>query len=252
MKRASMGRILIVDDDDWIITGARVVLEEQGFEVLSAADGAEGLEVAFDRFPDIVITDVVMPGMDGWTFVRQLRSDPRFALVPVLFLTSKSGTQDRISGFQLGADDYLGKPVNLHELPRRVTKALLQSRQLEADLGPASKPATGAGLKGTMDQIGMASLLSVLGLGRRSGILRLSGWMGAEDVLLYLVKGAPHRIEVQGRGRLTSEETIQQLFRWFRGSFEFLPMCLRLSNELNLSVNQLLLQGARQGAFAAV
>ena len=244
MKNTVMGRILVVDDDDWIISGAQAVLEDQGFEVISARDGAEGLEVALDQFPDLIITDVVMPEMDGWSFVRHLRSDPRFALVPVLFLTSKGAAEDRISGFQLGADDYLGKPLNLHELPRRVMKALAGRKQLEA----AAKPTTGGGLKGTLDQIGMASLLSVLGTGRRSGILRLSG---TEDVLVYLVKGELHRIEVQGRGRLTTGEVIQQLFHWFEGSFEFLPMRLRLANELNLSLNALLLQGARQGAFSA-
>jgi len=252
MKNETFGRILVVDDDDWILSAVRTVLEAQNFEVFTAIDGDTGLEVALDQFPDLIITDVVMPGMDGWTFVRHLRADPRFALVPVLFLTSKGSSQDRISGFQLGADDYIAKPLNLHELPRRVMKALAQRRQLEADLAPAVKQATGAGgLKGTLDQIGMASLLSVLGSGRRSGILRLARAMGREEILIYLVRGELHRIEMQGRGRLTVEEVFQQLFLWFEGTFEFLPMKLRVSNELNLSVNTLLLQGARQGAFVA-
>jgi len=252
MKNEKFGRILVVDDDDWILSAVRTVLEAQNFDVFTATDGDAGLEVALDQFPDLVITDVVMPGMDGWTFVRHLRADPRFALVPVLFLTSKGSSQDRISGFQLGADDYIAKPLNLHELPRRVMKALAQRRQLEADLGPAVKQPTGAGgLKGTLDQIGMASLLSVLGSGRRSGILRLARPMGREEILIYLVRGELHRIEMQGRGRLTVEEVFQQLFLWFEGTFEFLPMRLRVSNELNLSMNTLLLQGARQGAFVA-
>jgi len=252
MKNETFGRILVVDDDDWILSAVRTVLEAHNFEVFTAIDGDTGLEVALDQFPDLIITDVVMPGMDGWTFVRHLRADPRFALVPVLFLTSKGSSQDRISGFQLGADDYIAKPLNLHELPRRVMKALAQRRQLEADLAPAVKQATGAGgLKGTLDQIGMASLLSVLGSGRRSGILRLARAMGREEILIYLVRGELHRIEMQGRGRLTVEEVFQQLFLWFEGTFEFLPMKLRVSNELNLSVNTLLLQGARQGAFVA-
>jgi len=252
MKKEVLGRILVVDDDDWILSGTRTVLEAQGFEVVTAGDGSAGLDVARDRFPDLIITDVVMPEMDGWSFVRQLRADPRFALVPVLFLTSKGSAQDRISGFQLGADDYLAKPLNLHELPRRVHKALAQRRQIEADMALGVKPAPGGGgLKGTLDQIGMASLLSVLGMGRRSGILRLSRPMGHEEILIYLARGELHRIEMQGRGRLTVQEVFQQLFHWFEGTFEFLPMKLRLSNELNLSMNTLLLQGARQGAFVA-
>jgi CheY-like chemotaxis protein len=252
MKNDVMGRILVVDDDDWILSGAQAVLEAQDFEVFTARDGQEGLSVALDQYPDLIITDVVMPEMDGWTFVRQLRADPRFALVPVLFLTSKGSSQDRISGFQLGADDYIAKPLNLHELPRRVMRALAQRRQLEADMAIATKPSSGGGgLKGTLDQIGMASLLSVLATGRRSGILRLARPMAREEILIYLVRGELHRIELQGRGRLTVEEVFQQLFQWFEGTFEFLPMKLRVSNELNLSMNTLLLRGAHQGAFVA-
>ncbi|MBV8879502.1 MAG: response regulator [Planctomycetaceae bacterium] len=252
MKNGTFGRILVVDDDDWILSGVRAVLEAQNFEVLTAVDGESGLLLAQEQFPDLIVTDVVMPEMDGWTFVRHLRADPRFALVPVLFLTSKGSSQDRISGFQLGADDYIAKPLNLHELPRRVMKALSQRRQLEADLAAGAKQvAAGGGLKGTLDQIGMASLLSVLGMGRRSGILRLTGPYGREEILIYLVRGELYRIEMQGRGRLSVEEVFQQLFHWLEGSFEFLPMKLRLSNELNLSVNTLLLQGAKQGAFVA-
>lgn len=251
MRKESFGRILVVDDDDWILSGVQAVLEAQNFEVLSAADGESGLEIALDQFPDLIITDVLMPGMDGWTFVRHLRADPRFALVPVLFLTSKGSPADRISGFQLGADDYIAKPLNLHDLPRRVMKALAQRHQLEAEMGVGAAPAPGGGgLKGTLDQIGMASLLSVLGTSRRSGILRLTGPDGRDEIMIYLVRGELYRIEAQGLGRLTVDEVFQQLFHWLGGSFEFLPMKLRVSNELNLSMNTLLLQGARRGAFS--
>jgi CheY-like chemotaxis protein len=251
MMNETLGRILIVDDDDWIASGASAVLKAEGFKIRSARDGSEGLEAAREFCPDLIITDVVMPEMDGWTFVRHLRADARFALVPVLFLTSKSTSQDRISGFQIGADDYMAKPLNLHELPRRVKKALAQRRQLEADLESGSKPASGGGLKGTLDQVGMASLLSVLGMGRRSGILRLARPMARQEVLIYLVHGEVYRVEMQGRGRLSTEEVFQELFQWLEGTFEFLPIRLRVPNDLNLSMNRLLLQGARQGAIHA-
>jgi len=246
-----MSRILVVDDDDWILSGVSVALSAAGFEVCSASNGKEGLETALRKSPDLIITDVVMPEMDGWTFVRQLRSHPEFALVPVLFLTSKASSQDRIAGFQLGADDYLGKPVNLPELPRRVLKALAHRRQLEEELAaPAPTASGGKGLKGTLDQVGMATLLSVLSNGRRSGILRLAGGVLSSEVLVYLVRGQIFRVEVQGKGRLTGAEALQQLFHWLEGSFEFAPMPLRLSNDLNISTNALLLQGARGGAPA--
>src|SRR5436190_7308493 len=98
MNNSGMSRILVVDDDDWILSGVSVALTAAGFDVCSACNGQEGLRTALSRKPDLIITDVVMPEMDGWTFVRRLRATPDFALVPVLFLTSKSGSQDRISG----------------------------------------------------------------------------------------------------------------------------------------------------------
>jgi len=251
MNQQTFGRVLVVDDDDWILSGAAVALTAAGFEVVSACNGREGLEAAHRREPDVLVTDVVMPEMDGWTFVRNLRSQPAFALVPVLFLTSKSSSQDRIAGFQLGADDYLGKPINFPELPRRVLKAVAHRRKLEEDLAlPPSSPSGGKGLKGTLDQIGMATLLSVLSSGRRSGILRLTGGVLTSEVLVYLVRGQIYRAEIQGRGRLTGEEALQQLFRRLEGGFEFTPMPLRIPDELNVSTNTLLLQGARQTAPA--
>jgi CheY-like chemotaxis protein len=252
MTNMTLGRILVVDDDDWIISGVSVVLTGAGFEVTSACDGRAGLAAALRKKPDLIITDVMMPEMDGWTFVRRLRSNPEFALVPVLFLTSKAGVEDRIAGFQLGADDYVAKPVNLMDLPRRVMRSMAQRHQLEGELALPDHPSSGGkGLKGTLDQVGMATLLSVLSTGRRSGILRLSGGPLRSEVLVYLVRGQIYRAEVQGRGRLTGEEALQQLFRWLEGAFEFAPMPLRLANELNISMNTLLLQGARQNTLAA-
>jgi CheY-like chemotaxis protein len=229
-----------------------VALDAAGFEVCSATNGREGLRAALQKRPDVIVTDVVMPEMDGWSFVRQLRAHPDFALVPVLFLTSRSAIDDRIAGFQLGADDYLGKPVNLAELPRRIQRALAQRRQLEKDLSLAAPAPEAKGLKGTLDQVGMATLLSVLGTGRRSGILRLTGGVLRSGMLVYLVRGEIHRIEVDGRVRLTGDEALQQLFRRLEGGFEFTPMALRLSNEVNVPLNQLLFRGAREAAaFAA-
>jgi CheY-like chemotaxis protein len=245
MDDRKLVRVLVVDDDDWILSGVTVALNGAGFEVSSACDGKGGLEAALRKSPDLIITDVVMPRMDGWTFVRNLRAHPKLALIPVFFLTTRGSAQDRIAGFQFGADDYLGKPVNFPELPRRVLKALAHRRQLEAELALPETPASGGnGLKGTLDQVGMATLLSVLSNGRRSGILRLSGGPLRGEVLIYLVRGQIHRIEVQGKGRLTGSEALQQLFSWLEGGFEFAPIALRLPDEVNVPVNKLLLRGA--------
>src|SRR5690348_8379132 len=104
--------ILVVDDDRDIVRLVEASLHSQGYEVMTAADGAAALELAVARKPDLVISDVMMPGMDGWELVKQLRSRPHFGLIPVILLTALGGEVDRIRGFRLGADDYLPKPFH--------------------------------------------------------------------------------------------------------------------------------------------
>jgi len=241
-------RILVVDDDEWILYGAKASLQAN-YDVVTAQDGWEGLSEASRVTPDAIVTDVVMPKMDGWQFVRQLRSMSRFALVPVIFLTARSAAADRINGFQLGADDYLAKPLNVLDLPNRIRQALERKSELEAELQSDAAPrSAGAGrFQGTLDRVGIASLLSILDTGRRSGILRLVCPLADLEMLLYLVKGKVHRAEIEGQRKLVNAGELHDLFKWMQGTFEFTAMNLRLRDELQVSTSALLLQGARQG-----
>src|SRR5687768_10149664 len=119
-------RILVVDDDAWILRMVTTVLEKRGYDIQVAKDGEEGLERAQRDRPDLIITDVMMPKLDGWALVKKLRSTPELAFVPVIFLTALGSEEDRIRGFRLGADDYLAKPFRFEELDLRVAKALRQ------------------------------------------------------------------------------------------------------------------------------
>jgi DNA-binding response OmpR family regulator len=98
--------------------------------VVLAGSGIEGLKVARRRRPDLVILDVIMPGMDGYAVCREMRSDPILNTVPVLFLTAKVKDEDKIAGFMAGADDYLVKPFNIDELILRI-RAVLRRAQAE-------------------------------------------------------------------------------------------------------------------------
>jgi len=117
-----MSKILIVDDDPHIRELARVFLRDEGFDVYEAVDGVDALVKLESTTVDIVILDVMMPNMDGWELIRQLRAYYDF---PLLMLTAKGETHDKIKGFQLGTDDYLVKPFEPLELVMRV-KALLK------------------------------------------------------------------------------------------------------------------------------
>ena len=119
------GTILVIDDEKDLIELVRYNLENDGFDVIAATDGQSGLEVVKKHRPDLVVLDLMMPGLDGLQVCQQLRADPRSASIPLIMLTAKATEADRIIGLELGADDYITKPFSPREVIARV-KALLR------------------------------------------------------------------------------------------------------------------------------
>jgi len=115
-------RILIVEDDDAIRSGLADALDDEGYTVLQAADGEKGLELGLTEDPDLVVLDLMLPGIDGFEVLKRLRDD--HVATPVLLLTARGLEQDRVHGLDLGADDYVVKPFGLAELLARVRSRL--------------------------------------------------------------------------------------------------------------------------------
>ena len=114
--------ILLVDDEQHIIDLAQMYLEQDGFQVMSANDGAVALERILNEKPGLVVLDLMLPGLDGWEVCRRVRAQSD---VPIIMLTARGDDIDKIVGLELGADDYLTKPFNPRELTARV-KAILR------------------------------------------------------------------------------------------------------------------------------
>jgi DNA-binding response OmpR family regulator len=125
---------MAVDDDPEVLDTLGRVLEREAFDVTLAKSGMEALTFLEGRTPDVLILDIIMPGMDGITVCRQLRRDPRFTALPILFLTAKGSTDDIVDGLDAGADDYVVKPFELAELRARIY-ALLRRSAREATTG---------------------------------------------------------------------------------------------------------------------
>jgi two-component system alkaline phosphatase synthesis response regulator PhoP len=109
-------KVLVIDDEEPIRLLCRVNLEAEGMEVLEAPDGPRGLEQARGRNPDVILLDVMMPGLDGWRVAEELLADPETREIPIIFLTARAEFRDRARGLDIGGVDYVTKPFNPLEL----------------------------------------------------------------------------------------------------------------------------------------
>jgi DNA-binding NarL/FixJ family response regulator len=123
-------RLLLIDDDPNLILLVKDYLEFRGYEVITAENGREALEVLDQEIPDMIICDVMMPEMDGYALVEHVRQDPRTNWIPVLFLSAKGQSQDRVKGLNTGADVYMVKPFEPEELVAQVESSLKQATRL--------------------------------------------------------------------------------------------------------------------------
>jgi DNA-binding NarL/FixJ family response regulator len=129
-----MKRILIVDDDITLKTALIRYLQNRGYSVLEASSGAEALSLFEQNPPDVVVSDVIMPEMDGLEFCRRLRATRSGQLVPFIFLSGRKDLDDRIQGHQMGADDYLVKPFDPKELVAKIEAQLERSRRIHSEI----------------------------------------------------------------------------------------------------------------------
>jgi CheY-like chemotaxis protein len=247
-------RILIVDDDPWILRMVSTLLEKRGFSIFTAEDGEQGVLKADQSRPDLIITDVMMPKMDGWQMVRALRSRPELAFIPVIFLTALGGEDDRIKGFRLGADDYLSKPFRFEELDLRVSNALKKAKATPQSLPQDKKASTPpfpmpkqVGVHGNLEQLGLSSLLVIVEMERKSGMLRIerpgaTGRIFAREgrVIAARVDGDAAPADAR-RGAAA----VYHMLNWASGRFDFAVVDVDMEDEVKSTTTHLLMEGAR-------
>ncbi len=120
-----MSTILLIDDDPDLLTLLSMILKKEGYQVEVAEDGESGLEMAIQLQPDLILLDIMMPGVDGWEACREIR---KITTAPIIYLTAKREESDIVRGLQLGADDFIPKPFRRHELTARIEAVLRRSR----------------------------------------------------------------------------------------------------------------------------
>ena len=136
-------RLLVVDDEAKLLRAVAMCLRSEGYEVVTARSGAEALVRLTEAIPDLILTDIRMPGMDGHALARSLRASPRTDMIPIIFLTAKDTREDRIAGFRTGVDAYVTKPFDTEEMLAIVSSILKRVQRTSTELARMVQTAKG-------------------------------------------------------------------------------------------------------------
>lgn len=232
----SRPRILVVDDEAEMRSMLDAVLRRAGFDVEQAQDGQAAYELARARPPDLVVTDILMPRLDGWQLCRALRTDPATTRVPIIFLSLRNKAPDRIYGLKLGADDFISKPFDTRELVARVRVVLKR-----AAAAAAEEPAD-AGITGNLRDMSLVDIVQILDLGRKTAIVRVLGPSGEEAGTLAVERGAMVHAAYRGT---TGRAVLPALLGLGDGRFEIVLGAEPVARTLEGSTQELLLEALR-------
>jgi len=216
-------RILVVDDDLEATLPVVAALSAAGYEAITAKDGWDGLAQARRQHPDLVLLDIAMPQMDGWTFMKFVRAHRDLAAIPVVFLTGSTSAADRERGLRMGAAGYLTKPADPLRLLAEVAEALDRRGEIRNPGRGSEIPVekTRLRMSGRMDQMGLLSLFSILGAGERTGVLEVMRGPAGDRGRILLRKGHVASARVEGLRRSTGLEAVEALGKWKDGVFTF-------------------------------
>lgn len=208
-------KILLVDDDPSVLKLVSISLKKAGYEVETASDGIEGLKKMESFRPDLIISDVVMPEMDGITFCKKIREESSNPMIPFIFMTSLSDEKHEIRGYRAGADEYLVKPVERSLLLEKVEKLL---KRLEGIHPFNDKAQSDSAFQGNLSDLTLAEVIQLLHLNRRKGVLLIHDPRNEQPGKIVMENGQMIYAEM---GNLAGEEAVQALVRVKEGTFEF-------------------------------
>ena len=193
-------KILIVEDEKDIIKMLEYNLKKEGFKVIDARDGEDALDLALREHPNLVLLDLMLPGMDGFEVCKALKKETKTASIPVIMLTAKSHESDKVVGLELGADDYVSKPFSVRELIARMKAVLRRAAEKEK---PPEIFQTGD-LKIDFSKISVAVKDKPVELTAKEfelirRLLKAKGRVLSRDYLLDAIWGFDHAMEIQTR-----------------------------------------------------
>jgi DNA-binding response OmpR family regulator len=243
--------VLLVDDSVSVRIELGDALRARKIRVRVAENGLLALSAALKRRPDVILTDVEMPVMDGWTLLRLVRARERLADVPVVFMTHLTDELSRLQGYRMGVDDYLPKSMAADEIIARVQGVLTRRLRQRAE-APA-----GEGLRGDLEHVRLGSLLSFLETEKQTGVLSVEH--ATDRATVHIRRGTLAQVEDLGALRHPHDRMFE-LLDWEAGVFEFSPrsvdeldalIAARGGGKVTTPLTYLLMEHARRSDEAA-
>lgn len=231
-------KILVVDGDQWMHGLVKSALRDEDYAISTAGDGIIALAKALGDPPELVISDVCMPGMSGWRLVRTLRAHRRLAGTSFMFLTGMASRESRRHGFRLGADDYLQKPFHPRELALRVASVLRRAQARPKPEGPADL----RGFSGAIEDISLASLLVLLEMERKTGMLVLNRRGKGQRCRVFLREGRILAAFLDGDPTRRHADLLYSILSWSAGGFQFKSVPVEMVDQVRATTTHLLME----------
>jgi DNA-binding response OmpR family regulator len=228
-------KILIVDDNPSVLKLLNISLSKAGYEIVEAENGEVAFDLANKEKPALIISDIMMPQMDGLELCWMIRENSEIPLVPFIFLTSFNDQETEIKGFRAGADDYLNKPIDRKQLLQRVSDLVERTTKLK-DIENTSKT---KGFSGDLGDLSIVELVQMLNLNKKSGPLHIEG---AVNGTIYLKDGELYSTETAEK---EGEEAFYELVASGEGTFNFEPVEVTNERNINGSTMNVIMEACR-------
>ncbi len=234
-------RILIVEDEPGMIELLTVALEDEGYSISIASNGGQGLKKVEEENPDLIISDVMMPDMNGYDFCEQLRANPKTTAIPFIFLTAKKDVSDRVRGLNLGADDYISKPFHVVEVVARIKTLMQRVKRARPTTVQSSTPGEDSAFSGDLEKISIGEVVQTIALTKKNGCLILT--KNSRQGKVYFRDGIITYADVD---RKKGEEAVYRLLSWKNGQFKFDVGAVAKTPNVQKPAESLLMEGMRR------
>ena len=229
--------VLVVDNDEQMINVIKMAVSKMGYEVITATKVEDALDYLAIQLPDLIISDISMPGISGLEFCQMIRRDANTRHIPFVIVSSKSRVEDKVAGLKAGADDYITKPFNTKELSARLSMLFKRVEKAQQAALVARKST-----KGSLAQINLVDLLGIFEMTQKTGLLTIShdNYAGS----MYLENGNIVHCTLHDT---EGEEAFLNLLRWNEdGEFEFTPAIKPVKKTITGNTHSLVMEGLKQ------